>query len=264
MKRLLLSIVVLSLWIGGTLAQGVPDERELTEAEKKILAYEACFERQFSKPETHDASYKIGGRRVPVVEMTRYATRQFVQADPLLDNVKLMLMDNKDLPQWVRLNARAICESYFADGQPGFHIAAHGLQEDGDGSADKIKMGGEDLTAEETADLIMQTLNDYEICMNVKRQPFPVVLHTCGSAKGGDNSFAAKLSAILSKRIDNVAVIAASNDVICRMEGNRYSEYVEGSMRGRHGNWLVFKNGQQAMEGTSDYKSTVKNYLDSK
>ena len=29
-------------------------------------------------------------------------------------------------------------------------------------------------------------------------------------------------------------------------------------------NWLVFKNGQQAILGTSDYKSTVKAYLENK
>ena len=230
---------------------------QLSETEKQILEYDNCF-RQFSRPAVHDNTYNVGGQQIPVVEKTDFATKQFSQVDPQLNNVKLMLMDNRDLSRWERTNARTICESYFADGKPGFHIAAHGLQDPEDG--DKIQVGGKFLSPEETADLIMQTLNDYEIVMNARKMPFPIVLHTCNSGNGGENSFAAKLSSILTERISNVAVIASPDIVRCTMDENGYNEYVE--TRNGKGNWLVFQNGKQTMTGTTDYKSTVKKYLE--
>jgi hypothetical protein len=225
----------------------------------EILKFKDCFT-QFSNPAVHENSYNVNGKQVPVIEKTDFATKQFAQVDPQLNNVKLMLLDNRDLSSWERTNARTICESYFADGQPGFHIAAHGLQDPEDG--DKVKVGGKFLNPEETADLIMQTLNDFDIILDAEKKPFPIVLHTCKSGNGGENSFAAKLSSILTEKISNVAVIASPDIVRCTIDGNDYNEYVE--TRHGKGNWLVFQNGKQTLTGTTDYKSTVNAYLNAK
>lgn len=233
---------------------------QLSETDKKILAYDDCFH-QFSNSIVHDHTYNIGGQQVPVVEQTDFATRQFSQVDPQLDNVKLMIMDNKDLSKWERTDARLICQNYFSEGKRGFHIAAHGLQDANDGSYGKIKVGGKELGPEETANLIMQTLNDYEIVMNVRKEPFPIVLHTCNSGVGGEKSFAAKLSSILAQKIKNVSVIASPGILECVKENGEYNEHVIARNTRRQGNWLVFQNGKQTMQGTSDYKSTVMNVL---
>ena len=232
-----------------------------TEIQKKILDFENCFP-QFSNPNTHNASYSIGGKQVPVVEKTDFGAKRFAQVDPQLNNVKLMLMDNKDLSTWERADARKICDSYFADGMPGFHIAAHGLEDETGASANKIKVGGQELTPEETANLIFQTLKNFDIILDVKKEPFPIVLHTCKSGQGGDNSYAAELSKILSTKISNVAVIASPDLVCCEVDNKgNYNEYVSNRFGGKHGNWLVFQNGKQTMQGTPDYKSTVKKYM---
>ena len=108
-------------------------------------------------------------------------------------------------------------------------------------------------------------LQNYDILLKYREEPFPIVLHSCKSGQGGDNSFAAKLSSIIAQKIPQVAVIASPELVLCEMDNKgNYNEYVSDRSGSKHGNWLVFQNGKQTMQGTPDYKSTVNKIISNK
>ena len=84
--------------------------------------------------------------------------------------------------------------------------------------------------------------------LKYREEPFPIVLHSCKSGQGGDNSFAAKLSSIIAQKIPQVAVIASPELVLCEMDNKgNYNEYVSDRSGSKHGNWLVFQNGDIAV-----------------
>ncbi|MBR1521749.1 MAG: hypothetical protein IJ635_11005 [Bacteroidaceae bacterium] len=242
-------------------AQSKKQQKQLAELMQELENFQDCFDGQ-SAPQVHDNAYHLGEVEVPVVEQTDFTKGafHFSQVTPDL-NVRVALVDDKNLSDWERRNARQICEEYFRGG-PGFHIAAHGLEDPENAANDKLLIGGQELTPEQTADMIMQCLNGYEILTKYRKEPFPVVLHSCLSGEG-ENGFAAQLSEILSKKIENVAVIAAPNLVMCQMDNaGGYNEYIVDKAGHKGGRWNVFQNGRIAMQGTLDYKSTVSQYVE--
>lgn len=237
----------------------------LEEIERQILEYQKCFNKQ-SAPNEHDNTYKLSDNKsIPVIEQTDFSMAKFVSMDKNLENVNLMLMDRRDLTKWEVRSAKKIMKEYFQ--QPNtFHIAAHGLVDQEGASTQTIKMGGQILTAQETADLILQTLQNYNIILDVKEVPFSVVLHSCKSGMG-TNSFAHQLSVILSTKIKNVAVIAAPDLIMATLDENgKYGEAIVSSPKNKRPSswkkWKVFKDGKDYMEGTNDYKTTVDKFVD--
>lgn len=238
----------------------------LEEINRQILEYQRCFN-EYSKLTPQDNVYKLpNNKNVSVVEQTDFSMAKFVSMDKNLENVNLMLMDKRDLPKWEVRSAKTIMKEYFR--QPNtFHIAAHGLEDPNGTSTQTILMGGQSLTAKETAVLMLETMQDYNIILDAKEVPFSVVIHSCKSGMG-DNSFAQQLSAILSESIENVAVIAAPDLILTTLdESGKYSEAVISSPKNTSPsswkNWKIFKNGMSYMEGTTDYKTTIQKYVDS-
>lgn len=252
----------------------------------EINAYKECLIK-LSMPQYHSKDYLLSnGKRINVAEQTDFQRDAFVSTDPLLEDPhewinslymsqakrgsNLTLMDMQDLDDWQLKSIRDIADDYFHSGNSTFHVTAHGLVDAHGVSENAISMGGQQLNAKETAELILKSMADVNhLMLNTNKQPFVVVLHCCNAAQG-DNSFAKQLSEALSKEIKNVAVVGSPDIIYCEKKSDgTYTEYIssEAAMKRNKPekkNWLVFKNGQQAEEGTSDYKSTVKNYLDSK
>lgn len=255
----------------------------LEEIEAEILSYMECV-KQFSAPDYHSGEYVLSnGKRVSVMEQTDFDRFVFSSIDAFVENMdrffnestyfrpmRRMLMDKQDLSDWEFNSAKTISREYFKSPGNCFHIASHGLMSP-DGNSDSILMGGVELNAEETSELILKTMLDVgQAIINAKHEPFTIVLHSCGSGRG-ENSFAARLSKALAKEFDNVAVVAAPDVVYCTMdEDGNYSERISSESAIRAGrydsdrqNWMVFKDGRSYMTGTKDYADTVDKYLKS-
>lgn len=267
------------------LSINVMAQSEMEQLKERILAYQKCIEEK-SLPDYHHVKRVLSnGKMINVAEQTdffRY-TERFTSIDAILENPEEWansvymsqvkngsnkgLIDTNGLSEWEVNNIRAISNEYFKSSDNTFHIAAHGLITPHGNSSNKILMGGQELNAKETAELILQTMEGVNhILLNAAEKPFVIVLHSCNSAEG-ENSFAQQLSAELSKSIDNVAVVGAPDAIYCEMdEKGNYTEKVSSINAIKRNqpekkSWLVFQNGEQTMKGTTDYKTTVKTYL---
>ena len=272
------------LFFGGISLCAVAQTKEEI-LDKQILEYWECF-KKLSKPAPHDQVITLSnGKQIGLLSQTDFARSAFVSVDQLLKDMQLWynstylwqsrqkkstttLMDTHEISEWELNSLGEISDEYFKSGDNTYHVVAHGLVNSNGISAGSISMGGQTLDAKETAELILLQMEEkYQIMLNTRKQPFVVVLHSCNSAQG-ENSFAKQLSEELAKQIDNVAVVGAPDAVYAEMDENgKYTEMVS-SVRAikqnkpERKNWLVFQNGKQAMQGTPDYKSTVKNYLE--
>ena len=226
-------------------------QNRYTEEERKaILDYESCFP-SLSKPEPHKKTHQFtGGITVTTIDRTDYANHRFVTADHDKSNLNIALVDKSGL-KCSDDDIESILNDQFATG-PGFHLNAHGVT-DNNGMSTGILMDGKILDAGQTARLILDTLDDFQTILDAKGETFPIVLHTCESAKGGNDSFAAELSRILTKHIENAVVVAADATVMTHFyTDGRYDERVES----RSGKWTLFKNGT-AYEGSTSYKKSM-------
>lgn len=258
--------------------------QSLADIEAEILALKECVELS-SLPDFHKAEHMLSsGKNVAVFEQSDFERSAFSTVDSFIENIgefldsspffcdrKKLLMDPYDLSEWEKEGIRKISNEYFKNGGNNFHLAAHGLVAP-DGSSSGIRIGGEDLNAEETAELIIKSMGGVNhVLLNAAHEPFTVVLHCCNSGKGED-SFAARLSLALEEYLDDVAVIAAPDIVYCTEdEDGNYTERIasaesidKGSFEQDALNWLVFKSGDMVMTGTKDYGTTVAEYIKDK
>jgi len=276
-------ILIYTLLCGGSI--NVVGQSEVEQLKEQILAYQKCVEEK-SLPDYHHVKRVLSnGKIINVAEQTdffRY-TERFTSVDAFLENPEEWvnsvymsqvkkgsnkgLIDTNGLSEWEVNNIRAISNEYFKSTDNTFHIVAHGLINPHGNSANKLLMGGQELNAKEIGELILQTMEGVNhILLNAAEKPFVIVLHSCNSAEG-ENSFAQQLSAELSKSIDNVAVVGAPDAIYCEMdEKGNYTEKVSSISAIKRNqperkNWLVFQNGKEVIEGTADYKTTVKTYL---
>lgn len=254
------------------------------ELDAEILKYIECV-KNFSKPEVHKNKYSLSsGKMVEVLEQSDFDRSVFSSIDAFMENLdkildsspflygkQRILMDGKDLSKWEYDEISTISNEYFSSGKNTFHLASHGLVDPSDQSSWGVRIGGQDLNAEETAELILESMAGVNhIILNAKQEPFTIVLHCCESGKGND-SFAAKLSAELAKEMDNVAVIAAPDLVYATLdEQGKYTERVASKtaislnrVEKDAQNWLVFKNGKKVMTGLMDYGKTISKYMNS-
>ena len=259
------------LWailVGMVVPCSAQTEEELIEY---IKAFHQCFY-ELSAPTLHDQEYVLSnGKTFSTYEQNDFKRSKFVSVDALLKDVKewrdspflfrqkrlngnRTIADKQDLTNWEVVNMDKIASSYFEDGESVFHIAAHGLVFPDGRAADQIKIGGPDLDAKETAELIMLSMKGpFYSVINAEKQDFVVVLHCCNSAVG-DNNFSRQLSEELSKQFDNVSVVGAPDVVQCELRDGVYKEYIQDNQR-----WKVYKNGKETNQGELDYKATVRN-----
>ena len=230
----------------------------LQQINEEILKYERCFE-QLSHPEPKTVNHQLSdGTNIDVVQRTDYRNKRFLQADPDVRRLNVNIMDNQDLTQWEIQEASRIFDDAFGVG-PAFNIFAHGIS-DPEGGSTGVRIGGKDLTPQQTAELILRTLDDYELVLNAYDRPFPIELHTCNSAKGSD-PFAAQLQREISKHIKNAVVIAADAPVYAQIDADgNYIETIatvapKGNTSGRK--WIAFDS-NCTKPISPDWKKTVR------
>lgn len=285
-KHIILSVFALLSVSAPVFAQ---TEEELDRAIKEL---HKCFV-ELSIPQPHTKTYHLStGKAIDVLSQNDYERSTFVSVDKTLEEIRLWknspylweqrhrkdnlaLMDKRDLTAWEVENFGQISESYFTGSNSTFHLAAHGLLDPNDaGDSGKIKIGGQNLDAKETAELIKQAVNEskegFHHLINAEEQKFVVVLHCCNMA-AGENSFAKQLSEELGEYLDDVCVVGAPDLVVCSMDWDKkeYTECVASDWEMRRAgtkgkieykqNWRVFKNGQDTGVGDKDYKSSVSN-----
>lgn len=271
---------LLLILLAGSFHTTLLAQQTLSQLNKQIAAFQKCFN-EMSRPALHDEVIRLSnGKIIRTRGQSDFSRSQFTSVDALLENVKLWkdspylwqarqklgrktLMDVNDLTDWEVKSLPSISSEYFEEGQSAFHIAAHGLVEPDGAPANAIQMGGETLNAQETAELILQSMcKEYHSLIEVKNEPFVVVLHCCHSAKGSNN-FAQQLSKELSKYIKQVAVIGAPGIVYCEQTADgKYTESVTPQVGSQQQlPWKVYQNGTESMTGASDYKQTIRSYV---
>ena len=297
-QRVLSTILFLAFSAGIVQAQTEAQRQKLAEQDRFFQALHQCFN-DLSEPEPHNEVFTLSnGKTISTISQNDYARSAFVSADKTLEDIRLWrdspylwrmkhrisgktLSDDRDLSSWEIDNVDKISKQYFESGESTFHIAAHGLVTDSQHTpANKIRIGGQDLDAKETAELILLSMNIswakhnnqeprswnglFQRTINSEHQPFTIVVHSCHSAVG-ENNFAQQLSVELAKAIDNVNVVGAPDTVYCEMDANgNYREVIASDYEIKHAanprqqRWKVYKNGKETGEGDYDYVSTVK------
>ncbi len=222
----------------------------------KIEAFEDCFT-QLSKPEPHKTVHSISGdETVTTIDRTDFKNHRFLSTDPDYKKLNIGLVDKSGL-RYSDSDIEAMLNDQFTTG-PGFHLNAHGVTDE-HGNPIGIQMDGKVLNAEQVVGLIMQTLDDFNIVLDAKGAPFPIVLHTCYSGKGDDDSFAAEVSRLMTEKIANSTVIAADDAVYAAVLPPDYYEESVGADQNHENSqrpWKIFKNGKTQI-GSKSYKSTM-------
>lgn len=269
-------ILYLALMVLPMMAYAQTEEELLQRYEK----FEDCF-RKLSMPQPHSSSVTLSsGKTVSFAAQSDFDRKAFVDVDQLLEDVSQWkespylwqlnhmkksqaITDTKDLSKWEVERFDEIAQDYFEGNKFAFHIAAHGLVKASGKASNKILIGGQELDAKETAELILKSMNDtYHHILNIKEQEFVVVVHSCHSADGEDN-FASQLSKELAKDMINVSVVGAPQTIYCTIQDGKYTEYISSEQELKKENpvnykWKVYKNGKNTGQGTYDYKSTIK------
>ena len=297
-KIILSALLMSALSAGSIYAQSIQEkihqeEQRTVETLRKIKVVYDCF-REASDPKPRSENFILSsGKKVSSIVQCDFGNQKFLSADEMLRDISLwknspylwklkhrkgskMLSDDRDLSEWEINSVDKIAKTYFEEGDAVFHIAAHGLVYQDNTPANCIRVGGQDLDAAETAELIklswkgpfkesvfhqLINLNQSEQIFE-KQQPFTIVVHSCHSAEGEDN-FAQQLSVELSKYLDNVRVIGAPDVVWCTEINGKYTEEIssmnaKGEPVGPPKRWRVYKNGQDTGQGEFDYRSTVR------
>lgn len=227
-----------------------PQMKMTEEQRRKIAAFENCFP-QLSKPEPHRAVHDIKGvGKITTFDRSDFKYHRFQTADLTPGNNDIGIVDNAGL-KMSDADIKEMLNDQFAKA-PGFHLNAHGNQ-------NGVIIDGRQLNARQTADLILDNLQNFNLVLNAKEDALPVVLHCCECAKGGENSFAAELSRILSKSMGNVTVIASDKVIESRnFTDGSYEEKLIGA-NGKEAadqTWMIFKNGK-LRRGANGYKATM-------
>lgn len=223
---------------------------------KEIAAFENCFP-QLSKPQPHRVKHTLkGGEAVTTVERTDFKNHRFVMAGPDNNRLNIALVDKSGL-RYSDSDIESMLDDQFATG-PGFHLNAHGVT-DANGNPIGIEMDGKVLNARQTVELIMQTLDDFNIVLDAMKYPFPIVLHTCNSGKGDGNSFAAEVSRLMAEKIANATVVAADDVVYAAVAPGYYEEGVGADQNHESAQrpWRIFRNGETWI-GNKSYKKTMR------
>lgn len=246
-----------------------------------LLEYQKCFHDNFSNPNPHKETYTLSsGKVVSALAQSDYGRSQFTSVDEFIEDVKLWsdspylwelkhkksskaLSDDRDLSKWEIDSFSQISQEYFSEGGETFHIAAHGLVDERNAATNQIRIGGQDLNAQETAEFILKSMHDvFHNILNAGSKPFTIVIHSCHSAEG-PNNFTQELSRILGKDIKNLYVVGAPDVVYCNIENGKYNEYI--AERGNtynpnpnKKNWAVYKNGGIVELGRQTYQETIR------
>ena len=278
MKKIFATFL-LALLVLGMKAQNL-DNLSNEELIERIKWFHQCFI-EISLPTSHEESITLSsGKVVNMLAQSDYERSAFVSVDKLLEDVhqwKLSpylwqmnhsknnsaIMDGKDLSNWEIESFDQIAQSYFKNSVSTYHIAAHGLVFEDTGEAlDRIKIGGQELDASETAELIIKSMQGtFHHVINAENQPFVVVVHCCHTAEGEDN-FSSQLSKELAKYIPNVSVVGAPDVVRCEVKEGKYTEFVTTKSEAKKEDaqklkWKVYKNGENTCQGKFDYLETV-------
>lgn len=256
-------------------------EEDVKKLKEKIIQFHECFFNTKSLPKSHEETITLSsGKKITMLAQSDYKRSAFVSVDKLLEDVRLWkmspylwqmnhsknnsaIMDGKDLSEWEINSFNQIADSYFKNSVSTYHIAAHGLVYPTGEAANNILIGGQTLNAEETAELIINSMQGtFHHVINAEDQPFVVVVHCCHTAKG-ENNFASQLSKKLAEYIPNVSVVGASDLVYCeKTKDGKYTEFVTSEDEAERENpqpmkWKVYKNGKETGQGRYGYLETV-------
>lgn len=263
------------------------DNLSSEDKKRAILILKECFE-ELSEPKPHYETYTLyNGKTVKALVQTDFKRSVFTTVDEFLEDVKLWqnspyfwkmrhskkgktIMDAQDLSKWEINNFKTISDSYFSEGTETFHIAAHGLLHENGEVANRIKIGGQELDAKETADFIIQSMKgQFHHVINAMEKPFTIVVHSCHSAEG-ENNFTQQLSKYLvDNAINNVYVVGAPDVVYCTEDTSGYTEVVApineaylamngGPAPKTNLPWKVYKDGKNMPLGSVDWKESVR------
>lgn len=286
--RVGLFILAIAFFPGIALAQ---TKEDVEKQRAQIRAFHECFFNLQSKKAISEESFTLSNRKVvKALARSDFERSAFVSADETLrevlswekspylwrlrhmKNTGKALMDAKDLTRWEVDSFGQIADTYFESNPSTFHIASHGLVEPDGSAAGLIKIGGEELDASETAELICKSMTvttdegdaAFNHVINAENQTYVVVVHSCHSAEG-DNNFAKQLSLELSKFIKNVTVVGAPDVLFCAVdESGRYQEYVASSVKDIERRnpalkkWKAYRNGEDTGQGQYDYNETIR------
>ena len=215
----------------------------------EIMSYQECFNGHSHG--LQEDSYYVDGKVVKFKSAANFSTANFFVSDTEYETEGLPSIDA--VQNWLRLEDNS------------FHIVAHGIVPSSRFSANEIEIGGKLLNAEQVAGLILKHLKKYELMLEMKKQPFSIVLHSC-KAGYGENSFAAQLSAYLEDKIRGLTVVAADDIVwLDSHSGSLYPSEKICSTRAQEQDssypgkdWLVFKNGERIMRGGKTCQETIR------
>lgn len=274
-------ILLLALMAVFSLSINAQTEEDVKKLKEKIIEFHECFFNTKSLPKSHEETITLSsGKKITMLAQSDYKRSAFVSVDKLLEDVRLWkmspylwqmnhsknnsaIMDGKDLSEWEINSFNQIAESYFKNSVSTYHIAAHGLVYPTGEAANNILIGGQTLNAEETAELIINSMQGtFHHVINAEDQPFVVVVHCCHTAKG-ENNFASQLSKKLAEYIPNVSVVGASDLVYCeKTKDGKYTEFVTSEDEAERENpqpmkWKVYKNGKETGQGRYGYLETV-------
>lgn len=274
-------ILLLALMAVFSLSINAQTEEDVKKLKEEIIKFHECFYNTLSLPKSHEETITLSsGKKITMLAQSDYKRSAFVSVDKLLEDVRLWkmspylwqmnhsknnsaIMDGKDLSEWEINSFNQIAESYFKNSVSTYHIAAHGLVYPTGEAANNILIGGQTLNAEETAELIINSMQGtFHHVINAEDQPFVVVVHCCHTAKG-ENNFASQLSKKLAEYIPNVSVVGASDLVYCeKTKDGKYTEFVTSEDEAERENpqpmkWKVYKNGKETGQGRYGYLETV-------
>lgn len=274
-------ILLLALMAVFSLSINAQTEEDVKKLKEEIIKFHECFYNKVSLPKSHEETITLSsGKTIKMLAQSDYKRSAFVSVDKLLEDVRQWkmspylwqmnhsknnsaIMDGKDLSEWEINSFNQIAESYFKNSVSTYHIAAHGLVYPTGEAANNILIGGQTLNAEETAELIINSMQGtFHHVINAEDQPFVVVVHCCHTAKG-ENNFASQLSKKLAEYIPNVSVVGASDLVYCeKTKDGKYTEFVTSEDEAERENprpmkWKVYKNGIETDQGRYGYLETV-------
>lgn len=274
-------ILLLALMAVFSLSINAQTEEDVKKLKEEIIKFHECFFNTKSLPKSHEETITLSsGKTIKMLAQSDYKRSAFVSVDKLLEDVRQWkmspylwqmnhsknnsaIMDGKDLSEWEINSFNQIAESYFKNSVSTYHIAAHGLVYPTGEAANNILIGGQTLNAEETAELIINSMQGtFHHVINAEDQPFVVVVHCCHTAKG-ENNFASQLSKKLAEYIPNVSVVGASDLVYCeKTKDGKYTEFVTSEDEAEGENprpmkWKVYKNGKETDQGRYGYLETV-------
>ena len=196
-----LAFAIVSLWSVPVRAQDTDEEKAQAVIEKINQLENECFPANSSNGYQKSTGVK-DGKEYEYYSNEYYQKARFsIATDDFSPEEKKAMPDLDKIEKWYNHTSNI------------FNIVAHGGVKPGTQvSSNRILVGGEYFTAEEFAPVLLKHLKQYQIILAMKQEPLTIVLHSCFAGQG-DNSFAQQLVDILSKDIQDVAVVAGEQIV---------------------------------------------------